>query len=440
MLKPNVSFKSICSFGIYPEDVKVLSLLYQPLIGPQALGIYLMLSAMKVSNFNHHFVLQLQNLSMEQFLQCRYKLEGVGLLATYVDEGQQYTYELLKPLDPVRFFSDGIINAFLCLKIGNTDYQQLKHLFIPAVPDALGRHVGKSFNEVFDTANLLTSDVVIGISPLPGIDAQSGISLQLGFDREILGAILKQKGIEDELLSEKLLAQLNKIAFLYKLDEHELARFIMDGLDTDGFVNMDTVRKNAKQYWHFINKGKPLTVVEVDSNTPPPSSVSVQPRQTKEERLLGFYEQTPLDFLKHKSNDATPVPADRKLVEWLFMEQEMPHGVVNVLLDYVLKVSDGRLPKALVEKIAGEWQRKSIDTTEKAIKQVKQVLKGNKERIQKQRMPAAAYAVGGRTIRQEPVPEWLGKPAHQEAALTVEDQKKIEQMKQLQQQILNGKR
>jgi len=440
MIKPNTGFKAMCAFGIYPEDVKVLSLLYQPLIGSQALGLYFMLSSMDGSDLQHHFLLQLQNVSVDQFLQCRYKLEGVGLLGTYVHE-KMFTYELKKPLSPAQFFSDGIINAFLCLKIGNNDYQNLKRLFISEPAPERGENIGKSFNEVFDTTSLMTSNAMLGISPLPANQPETGISLQLGFDRDLLGAILKSKGLDESLLSEKLLVQLNKIAFLYKLEESDLARFIMDGLDPDGFVNMDKVKQTARQYWQFLNQGKPLGIVEVDAETAP-IPTAPRPNLSKEERLLSFFEQTPLEFLKHKSNDATPVPADRKLVEWLYVDQGMAHGVVNVLIDYVLKVSDGRLPQALVEKIAGEWQRKSIDTTEKAINQVKLVLRGNKERAQQQRVPAKLYASGGgRPIRQEPIPEWLGQQnAPQDAPLSAEDQRKIEQMKKLQQQILNGKR
>ena len=67
------------------------------------------------------------------------------------------------------------------------------------------------------------------------------------------------------------------------------------------------------------------------------------------------------------------------------VDQQMAPGVVNVLIDYVLNISDGRLPKQLVEKIAGEWQRKEINTTEKAMVQVKTMLKAKQKReIEKQ--------------------------------------------------------
>lgn len=444
MIKPKTSFKTICPFGIYPEDIKVLSLLYQPLIGSQAFGLYLTLVSLTDQVLTHHFILQLKNISVDQFLQCRYKLEGVGLMAAVQTEEGMMVYCLKEPLTPARFFDDGIINAFLCLKIGNTDYQQLRRSFLPAPDLVMGCDLTKNFNEVFDTTSLLTSDVVIGISPLPS-QPDGGLSLQLVFDREVLDALLRKKGLSDNILSEKLLTQLNKIAFLYKLEENDLARFILDGMNPDGFVNIETVKKTAKQYWQFLNKGKPLSIVEVD---PEKNKKDVFPQNrgnlSPQQRLLDFFEQqTPLEFLKYKSNNANPVPADRKLVEWLFVDQEMPHGVVNVLLDYVLMVSDGRLPKPLIEKIAGEWQRKSIDSTQKAIKQVKSVLNGNKERQQQKKIPASKLYLGkGHPTRQEPVPEWLGQSrrVQEPQDFSAEDLQAIERMNQLEQQILNVKR
>jgi len=129
------------------------------------------------------------------------------------------------------------------------------------------------------------------------------------------------------------------------------------------------------------------------------------------------------------------------LVEWLFIDQQMPSGVVNVLVDYVLKVSDGRLPKQLVEKIAGEWQRKEINTTKKAVAQVKKVLCAQKKRETEKKMPAAqtTYGKNKHVIRQEVVPDWLKKPQETSGkdSLSEEDLQKIEHMKQLQNQILN---
>ena len=188
-----------------------------------------------------------------------------------------------------------------------------------------------------------------------------------------------------------MLDQINKIAFLYKLDEHELARLIFDALDSDGFVNLEVFRKQAKQYFQFLNKGKPIEVVEMPKvkQDKPIVKDDNQAVMLKEKQLLLVLSQNPLDFLRFKQHQKEPVPADRQLVEWLVVDQQMPAGVVNVLVDYVLNISDGRLPKQLVEKIAGEWQRKKIDTTEKAMTQVKSMLKAKQKRETEKKVPMA---------------------------------------------------
>ena len=49
----------------------------------------------------------------------------------------------------------------------------------------------------------------------------------------------------------------------------------------------------------------------------------------------------------------------------------LPPGVVNVLLEYVLLKYDYKLPRNLVEKIAGHWKRLGISSVEEAFEQAK---------------------------------------------------------------------
>ena len=179
-------------------------------------------------------------------------------------------------------------------------------------------------------------------------------------------------------------------------------------------------------------------------NQPSPGMDEEKVILSKEKQLLVHLSQNPLDFLRFKQHQKEPVPADRQLVEWLVLDQMMPDGVVNVLVDYVLNISDGRLPKQLVEKIAGEWQRKEIDTTEKAIAQVRATLKAKQKRELEKTMPAAkkVYPKTTRVVRQEQVPDWLktaNQPKQEKKQLSEEDLQKIERMKKLQSQLLNQK-
>ena len=148
----------------------------------------------------------------------------------------------------------------------------------------------------------MRSSATLQASPLPTVaDNQKGVKLELAFDQELLFALLKQFGMDDQILSDKLLDQINKIAFLYKLDEHELARLIFDALDTDGFVNLEVFRKQAKQYFQFLNKGKPIEVVEMPkTKQEAPLMDETQAALSKEKQLLVHLSQNPIDFLRFK--------------------------------------------------------------------------------------------------------------------------------------------
>ena len=159
-IKQNTLFDLYSIQMITSEEIQILTLLYQPIIGPQAVSLYMTLNTLasrkRETPLTHHIVLQLLNISIEEFEQLRHKLEAVGLVQVYLTEEQQnLTYVLKKPMQAKSFFRDGIINVFLNLKVGNTDYQSLKQFFVEDVTIPKGQNVSKPFNEIFDTTVLL---------------------------------------------------------------------------------------------------------------------------------------------------------------------------------------------------------------------------------------------------------------------------------------------
>ena len=88
-----------------------------------------------------------------------------------------------------------------------------------------------------------------------------------------------------------------------------------------------------------------------------------------------FENTTPYDFLKSKYKNNNPTPRDLKLLEFLALDLNMPPAVINVLIDYVLKISDNKLNKAYVEAIAGQWTRLGIKTAKLAMEQAKKEYK-----------------------------------------------------------------
>jgi len=64
-----------------------------------------------------------------------------------------------------------------------------------------------------------------------------------------------------------------------------------------------------------------------------------------------------------------------KMVERLLHEYGLPNDVINVLLVYVMCIHHYRLPRPIVEKVAGYWKRHCIVTVEQAYEQVRRDLR-----------------------------------------------------------------
>ena len=95
-----------------------------------------------------------------------------------------------------------------------------------------------------------------------------------------------------------------------------------------------------------------------------------------------------------KNKDVRPSKKDLLLVENLMVDYALPPGVVNVLIDYVLRINDNKLTKNFVLTIANQWKRSNINTVEEAMAICK---KENKNKTKT------------RALKKEERPDWFDK-------------------------------
>ena len=113
------------------SDKKIISILYQPIIGHAAVSLYFTLIddldklEIMSEDLTHHHLMATMQLKLEDIVIAREKLEAVGLLKTYIKEGNinNYVYLLYSPMTAHEFFNHPILNVVLYNNLGKMSYE-----------------------------------------------------------------------------------------------------------------------------------------------------------------------------------------------------------------------------------------------------------------------------------------------------------------------------
>ena len=110
---PADSYIVINKTTITDADRKLISMLYQPIIGYTAVSLYNTLIddldklELMSEELTHHHLMSTMQLKLEDIVIAREKLEGIGLIKTYVKKGNinSYVYLIYSPITANEFFS-----------------------------------------------------------------------------------------------------------------------------------------------------------------------------------------------------------------------------------------------------------------------------------------------------------------------------------------------
>ena len=111
-------------------DKKVLTELYQPIIGSLAILIYITLynqvkaDTLLSKELDHESLLRILGINMDIFRINKEKLEGVGLIKTFKKQ-DEFIYVLYKPLDAFSFFNNLLLNTLLYNNLGTKLYKSV---------------------------------------------------------------------------------------------------------------------------------------------------------------------------------------------------------------------------------------------------------------------------------------------------------------------------
>ena len=408
---PADSYIVINKTTITDADRKLISMLYQPIIGYTAVSLYNTLIddldklELMSEELTHHHLMSTMQLKLEDIIIAREKLEGIGLIKTYVKKGNinSYVYLIYSPITANEFFNHPVLNVVLYNNLGKKEYERLLNYYkVPRINLKDYEEITCSFDNAFKTSPGTVLDM-----PTDVIKRESNnLEITKGIDFNLLISSIPSSQISEKCFNKETKELINALSFTYNLSTLDMQGIVKNALNEKGTIDKTELRKNCRDYYKFDNNGKLPTLIY---NKQPDYLKKPQGDNSKWAKMVYTFENmTPYQFLKAKYKGGEPTERDMRLIESLLVDQKLNSGVVNVLIAYVLKINNEQLKKSYVETIAGQWKRLNIETVEEAMRITEKEHKKMKKLVEDKKKPTTT-TTKKQTTQEAVVPAWFNQ-------------------------------
>ena len=206
-----------------------------------------------------------------------------------------------------------------------------------------------------------------------------GTNIEDKIDFDMIVSSIPNKVLSNKAFNKKTRELINNLSFVYDIDNLRMIDLIRMSIDDNGMINKEKLINNIRKYYDFNNNGALPTLIY--RTQPEYLKQNYNDTSNRGKMLYVFENTTPYDFLMGKYKGIKPTSRDLKLLEYLAVELKMKPAVINVLIDYVLRINDNKLNRAYVETIAGEWIRSNIETANAAMERAEKEHKKNKTKM-----------------------------------------------------------
>lgn len=404
------------------NDRRILTMLYQPIIGSTAINLYFTLwsfldkNEIKSLEWNHHHLMVNMGLKLEYIIEAREKLEGIGLLKTFVkkDNVNKYVYELYSPISGYDFFSNPILSVALYNNLGKQEYEKTKTFFKNTRIVLNGyEDITCKFNDIFESS--------VGVADTNYEDIRKenkiGFYVEPKFSFDDVVSVIPEEMLNFRGITKDVKSLVYNLSFIYNFDEDEMRDIIRNSINEKHNIDKELLRTNSRNYYSFEHAGKLPSLIY--RNQPEYLRKPVGDTSIKAKAIYYFETISPYDFLYYKNNNTEPSVGELKIIESLMVDFNMNPGVVNVLVDYVLRIKDNKLSKSLAQSIASQWVRSKVETVEQAMKLAEKEYKSKKTNNTKKKTNV------------EVVPDWFDKKIEQANASLEEQENFMNKLKEL---------
>jgi replication initiation and membrane attachment protein len=325
------------------DDHQTLQLLYTPMAGLSAIGLFQLLHQ-RINQETLHVILplrelfELTGLTPKAFDHDIDKLIALGLLDRFSSDPE--TLQLYQPLPSSDFLANPLLRHQLFASVSETTFTSLQKRFsAPIIPSGTPKEIG--FSDIFKASVLDSPESTNHKQPvhksttLPSFDINQWL--------EQINTAYRPERISKELVHE-----LSAVKVVYDLSYEDLAKVYLFSLDDQTQqVDVTKIGKAAKDIYSY--QGVEQKVVE---NSAPSSNA-----------LLATFQRMSTKELLEELSGTAAAPTDLEIARKLVSVNKLPVEMVNYLFYFVLHQTKGKMPSYnYFAKIANEWGRNKLTT------------------------------------------------------------------------------
>lgn len=446
-LHPQDSFTVKLSNILTSHDEQLISMLYQPIIGVEAFGLYHgLLTHIDDNDFDSHELLHSElfnhlNLDLPKIYNARIKLEGIGLLKVFKKTNENYRhfiYELQPPMSAQDVFTDDVLSVLLLSAVGQTHFNKLvKRFSIPHETPMGYEEVTQKFVDVYQFNG---EQVAANEQHLKQVKNQFVTSeptkisaVRDSFDWEYFMSLLNDFFLDKNSITQEVKETIYTLHNLYGIDELAMRDLVEPSVDyVANEIKINQLRQQVIKKYHG-EKPQNQVALSADETDLSASDQSIRRKNTL---LQKGYSQADIDFIATTENYSPMLflesikdqkrgfitDNERYTVEGLMKRSSLPDSVINLLIHYILVIQDNAsLNKTYAESIANDWAQSQVKTPEDALEKVKQL---STPTVSAPKRQYSKKTYSKTNNRKETTPEWVGQQ-NQETRVSKEAEERL---------------
>lgn len=366
------------------DSLSFMMELYLPIIGSNATFLYLFLMNQILLGETNFIISDLEvksRLTRQEFLLAKKSLESIGLLATF-EKSTNPTVLLVvsDPETPKNFFNNVVLKGLFVNATSEQEFHKVLDKYSLNINLDGYQDVSASITDSFkiefsmEEINLNNDVQLVGRNKGNFKDNFSNIKLN--------NYLKKNSQLKASSFSDEELENIRRISTLYGINEDVCGELVLKSVDITQKIgsklDLAALRKNVQTYVKTFNVDAMKAFQAKSEITNSTSDIA---------NRINFYENTsPRNFIKSKQNNIELVSSDKKIIDYLAFDMHFTDGMINALLDYVMKIKNGDLNKNYILKIASNLIRGGAKDTLSVL----ELLEGKKDLVVTTSKPSEA--------------------------------------------------